>query len=60
MTSYSKQDNHAIEIESYINGNISGFKGYISKLSKSELLECTRLFVEDYEYSIQKMIWLLN
>ena len=51
---------HVQAIESYINGNISGFKKYVKELTKMELLKCTQLFIEDYSYTIQKMIWLME
>ena len=51
---------HREEIESYINGNISDFKKYIRLISKVNLLECTRIFCDDYGYTIKKMIWLLE
>jgi len=51
---------HVQAIESYINGNISEFKKYIHGLTRVELLKCTQLFVDDYKYSVQKMIWLME
>ena len=51
---------HSEAIESYINGNIGTFKKYIHGLSKGELLRCTKMFIEDYNYTIQKMIWLME
>ena len=50
--------NHMEAVESYVNGNIIEFKGYLRALNSVELLECLEVFL-DYHYSIKKMIWLL-
>ena len=52
--------NHMEAIESYINGNITDFKKYVKGLSKTEFLECTIIFCEDYNYSMGKMLCLLD
>jgi len=48
-----------IEIDSYVNGNITDFKKYLKTLSKIQLLELLEVFIE-YGYSLNKLKWLLE
>ena len=50
---------HIKYVESYVNGNISGFKEYLRKLNPIETLQLLEIFT-DYGYSLRKLIWLLS